>query len=174
MADKLIKSMDFGGVDKFYPAPSVMQAVTTEGDGAAYTVTIPGITELTTGLSILVKLHTPSTSNSPTINVNGLGDMQIIRKHSGGTGISAMGALTAQQYSGRTLRLIYDGAYWIAGDFLKPQSSDLYGTVPVNKGGTGATTADGALTNLGITYGTSDLTAGTSKLKTGSFYFVYE
>ena len=42
------------------------------------------------------------------------------------------------------------------------------------KGGTGATTAAKALTNLGITYGTSALTPGTSSLATGSIYLQYE
>ena len=78
--------------------------------------------------------------------------------------------------------------------------------VPVDKGGTGATTAEGARVNLGAasedhshtpesigaaaanhthtpesigaapayTYGTTDLTAGSSPLATGTLYFVYE
>lgn len=62
----------------------------------------------------------------------------------------------------------------------------------IAKGGTGATTADQARTNLGAasaehthtpeaigaapayTYGTTDLTAGSSPLATGTLYFVYE
>ena len=50
--------------------------------------------------------------------------------------------------------------------------------LPVNKGGTGATTAEKARENLGAApvydYGTEDLTAGTSELETGKLYFVYE
>lgn len=174
MAEKLIKCIDIGGIDKFYPAPAVMQAVTTTGSGSAYSATIPGITELTAGLSILVKPHVTSSSNSPTLNVNSLGDIQIRRRLSGGTGTAVLSTTTTQYYAGRSIHLTYDGAYWIADDFTKPQSSDLYGTVAIDKGGTGATTAKAALTNLGITYGTTDLTAGTSELETGSFYFVYE
>lgn len=52
------------------------------------------------------------------------------------------------------------------------------GTLPIARGGTGATTAAAALTNLGAapaySYGTDDLTAGTSALATGKLYFVYE
>ena len=70
--------------------------------------------------------------------------------------------------------MTYDGSYWIAEGLEKPVSADLYGSVPVDKGGTGATTAAAALTNLGITYGTTDLTAGTSALTTGAIYLVYE
>ena len=44
--------------------------------------------------------------------------------------------------------MTYDGTYWIA-DLDRPNATDIYGTVPVANGGTGATTADGALTALG-------------------------
>ena len=46
---------------------------TTAGTGAAYTVTIPGITELYDGLVIKVKFHTNATTSACTLNVNGLG-----------------------------------------------------------------------------------------------------
>lgn len=50
----------------------------------------------------------------------------------------------------------------------------VIGTLSVSNGGTSSTTKANALINLGITYGTSDLTAGSSNLETGTFYFVYE
>lgn len=50
--------------------------------------------------------------------------------------------------------------------------------VPVNSGGTGATTAAAARENLGAApayqYSSTDLTAGTSELATGTLYFTYE
>lgn len=78
--------------------------------------------------------------------------------------------------------------------------SDLTGAVPVSKGGTGAATAAAARSNLGAaaavhihaqsevtgladalagkapayTYGTTDMTAGTSALETGKLYLMYE
>lgn len=52
--------------------------------------------------------------------------------------------------------------------------SDLLGTLPIANGGTGATTSAAALKNLGITYGTTDLVAGSSELATGAIYLVYE
>ena len=52
------------------------------------------------------------------------------------------------------------------------------GAVPIANGGTGATTAAAARTALGCapayTYSTTDLTAGSSKLTTGTLYIVYE
>jgi hypothetical protein len=52
------------------------------------------------------------------------------------------------------------------------------GTLPIANGGTGATTAAAARTALGCapayTYSTTDLTAGSSKLTTGTLYIVYE
>ena len=51
-------------------------------------------------------------------------------------------------------------------------------TVAIAGGGTGATTATEARTNLGAapaySYGTTDLVAGTSSLAAGTLYFVYE
>ena len=52
------------------------------------------------------------------------------------------------------------------------------GALPIANGGTGATTAAAARTALGCapayTYSTTDLTAGSSKLTTGTLYIVYE
>lgn len=52
------------------------------------------------------------------------------------------------------------------------------GAVPIANGGTGATTAAAARTALGCapayTYSTTDLTAGSSALTTGTLYIVYE
>jgi hypothetical protein len=57
-------------------------------------------------------------------------------------------------------------------------SSDILPIVSIAKGGTGATTADAARTNLGAApayqYSSTDLIAGTSSLTTGTLYFVYE
>ena len=58
------------------------------------------------------------------------------------------------------------------------ENSAIDEVVPVEFGGTGATSADAARANLGAapsyTYGTTNLTPGSSPLETGKLYFVYE
>ena len=178
MADKPLKSLNFGTGNVYYPAPSMQKAVTTSGDGAAYTATIPGVTALEAGLSILVTPHVTSTTTTPTLNVNGLGAIAIRRRLSSGMDSVKEGSVATMFYANRAIKLTYSvvgsTGYWLADEYTKPDATDLDGAVPVANGGTGATTAAQALQNLGITYGTADLTAGTSELATGALYFVHE
>ena len=177
MADKPLKSLNFGTGNVYYPAPSMQKAVTTSGDGAAYTATIPGVTALETGLSILVTPHVTSTTTTPTLNVNGLGAIAIRRRLSSGMDSVKEGSMTTMFYANRAIKLTYSVVgstrYWLADEYTKPDATDLDGAVPVANGGTGATTAAQALTNLGITAGTSDIGSG-AELATGSIYFVHE
>ena len=81
--------------------------------------------------------------------------------------------------------------YWLGRHSLtEPYSVEYYNSysssaLPIERGGTGATTAENARNNLGITaenigaapaytYSQTDLTAGSSTLATGKLYFVYE
>ena len=45
----------------------------TAAGTAAKTVTVPNVTELTTGLAIIVRFKNSNSASSPTLNVNGLG-----------------------------------------------------------------------------------------------------
>lgn len=67
-----------------------------------------------------------------------------------------------------------DSNAYAASDHNHSADNIISGTLPVSRGGTGATTAASALSNLGITYSTTDLTAGSSSLTTGAIYIVYE
>ncbi|MDR3019902.1 MAG: hypothetical protein LBU66_03245, partial [Treponema sp.] len=53
------------------------QARITEGSANAYTLTIPGITELFAGLRLNVIFHAANTSATVNININGLGDRRV-------------------------------------------------------------------------------------------------
>ena len=154
-----------------------LPVVTTAGDGAAYTATISGVTALTTGLSFIMIPHTVSTTTSTTLNVNGLGAKNLRQALSANTGATTTGASNNWITSGKPVIVTYDGTLWKV-TVPRPSATAIYGTVAIDKGGTGATTAADARTNLGAapayTYGDTDLTAGSSSLTTGTLYFYYE
>lgn len=127
-----------------------LSPVTTSGTGAAYTATVSGITALTAGVSFIMVPNVVSTSTQPTLNVNSLGAKYIRRRLSTTTGTTVAGSAANWITADKPIRVIYDGTYWIA-DIERPSASDIYGSVPITSGGTGATSAEGARTNLGLT-----------------------
>lgn len=132
------KQLDYGG------AP----IVTTAGTGAAYTATVDGMTALTVGMRLTLVPHTNSTTATATLNVNNLGAKMIRQRLSTNTSITAVGPSDNWIISGKPITVVYDGTYWVA-ELTRPDANTFYGTLPVAKGGTGATTAADALTNLG-------------------------
>lgn len=146
-----------------------MSAVTTAGTGAAYTATVSGITALTAGVSFIMNPHTNSTTTTPTLNVNSLGAKGLRMRGSTATGTAMTAAITAWLASGRPVQVTYNGIYWLA-EVTRPSASDLSGTVAVANGGTGATDAATARTNLGaaasdvITVSSTEPTSSTCML----------
>ena len=122
--------------------------VTTSGSGAAYVATVPGITSLTAGVKFTMIPHTVSTSTAPKLNVNGLGEKSIRRRVSNSTVTTVAGSVAGWIGANKPVEVMYDGTYWVV-DFIRPNATDIYGTLPIASGGTGATTAASALTNLG-------------------------
>lgn len=204
-------------------------ATAHSANGSAYTAQLPGVPVLYNGLSLTVIPDKTSTQTAITLDLNGLGTKAIRMMGDSGNGVSpySSGWLVAN----RPYTLRYDEAsgIWIT-DIQRPAPSQLNGTVPIAKGGTGATTAEAARTAIGAaaaththsasdvgaapsshnhstsnitsgtlpiarggtgassasaartalgaapaySYGTDDLTAGSSSLETGKLHFVYE
>lgn len=157
-------------------------------DGVAYVAWVNETFEsLEAGMVVTILPSMTATSTTPTLNVNGLGAIQIRRKMSSGTLTRPAIQYANVVYKDVPLHLMYDGTYWVATQFTKPSATDLYGNVPVQNGGwyiNSSTTAEDkaealeALQEIGVapayTSSTTDLTAGSSALETGKLYFVYQ
>ena len=124
------------------------KGIVSEGTGAAYTATVEGITALAAGISFILIPHTVSTVAMPTLNVNGLGAKNIRRRVSNSTVTTVVASSTNWLGANKPIRMTFDGSFWIA-DFTRPNANDIYGTVAIANGGTGASTAEAALENLG-------------------------
>lgn len=137
----------------------------TSTDGAIYTATVEGIDSLTAGVNFLMIPDTESTTQAPKLNVNGLGEILIRRKVSAGSSITASGYTNDWLAANKPVRVMYDGLFWTV-DIVQAHASDLMGSVPITSGGTGATTAADAISNLGAaaashTHAAGDITSGT-------------
>lgn len=124
-------------------------------DGIAYTATVPHIKATTINELIGVKLviipnMTSTSAASVTLDVNGLGAKGIKRWDNLST--SEWWSFTSASWfkQGYPVTVTFNGTYWIIEGMNKPYATDLSGTVPIANGGTGATSASAARTNLGL------------------------
>lgn len=140
--------------------------VTTTGTGAAYKADVKAIDVLTVGVNFTIVPHVTCTTLSPTLDVNGFGAKPIKQRLSSGLTNTIALASNDMFAKGKPVNVFYDGTSWVI-DVQALDATHLNGvvpvgslpTVPVNKGGTGATTAFAALNNLGITWGTEEAPA---------------
>lgn len=127
-----------------------LEIVTTAGTGAAYTATVPNVTSLIPGASFIMIPHVASTSQTATLNVNGLG-AKTLRRPISSNNVSTVAPTEANWLtSSRPVTVMYNGTFWLVMDMARPNGSDIYGTVAVENGGTGASTAEAARTNLEV------------------------
>lgn len=131
---------------------SVVEAIST--DGVAYSATVPGVTELYSGLEIIIIPQMESTSETITIDVNGLGAKSVRLPLSSNTTTLVMPAQPNYYTAGRPVKLRYDAMWlnkgaWVVSERQRTSANDLYGSVPVENGGTGADNAEEARENLG-------------------------
>lgn len=127
----------------------------TSTDGVAYTATVQGITELYNGLTLTIIPNMTSTAKATTLNVNGWGAIDVRQPLSFNTAAMTLPKLDTFLVEGRPVTVQYDAEYiaggmWKTVDKPKTSAQDLYGTVPVASGGTGANTKQDARKNLGF------------------------
>lgn len=137
------------GASKDDHAHNSLKAVTTTGTGAAYEATVDGIAKLRAGDNFIMIPHITSTTNAPTLNVNGLGAKNLRQPLSLNTTATTTAELDTWLTSGKPVHVIYDGTLWKI-NIPRPSASNLYGTVPIESGGTGATTAEAAREALSV------------------------
>ena len=131
-------------------------------DGAGNTVsnyeaTIEGITELYNGMEIVIIPDTRSTGRVITLNLNGLGAVPVRQPLSFSTFVATSPDRDGFLYADTPCRLMYhanyaSGGIWLMADKQKTSAQDLYGTVPVESGGTGADNGEEACANIGAAY----------------------
>lgn len=156
----VIDSLTFGDSTGIFSIP--FGTCSTRATTAAKTVTLTNFV-LETGAQVRIKFTYANSAANPTLNVNNSGAKSIYWHGA---------ALASSQYwgAGAVLDFVYNGTQWELIGIANAFSS----TLSIANGGTGATTAAQALTNLGITAGTTDLQEGVSKLNAGAIYLVLE
>lgn len=103
-------------------------AVSTNGDGSAYTAFISDFS-LGTGASIVMIPNVTSKTTTPTLNVSSTGAKNIRMRLSSSTSstIPLIRADFLTQH--KPVKLTYDGLYWVIDDFIQPDANNLYGTL---------------------------------------------
>lgn len=126
----------------------------TSEDGISYKAEVEGISVLYNGLELTIIPNINNSQKSPTLNVNELGDVKIYRPLSFST-FTANAVEVNHIRANTPCRLMYhanyaSGGIWLLAEKQKTSAQDLYGDVPIESGGTGASNAEDALINLGV------------------------
>lgn len=138
-----------GNTNAMFPTSVLNRPVNANStDGVAYTATVPGIEALSAGYSFIIYPMMTSKSTTCTLAVNSFGAKSLRIRSTGYTATTVAPSANGWLGGGKPVRVTFDGKFWVA-DVVADPGSDF-------------------------TYGTADLTAGTSTLASGKLYFVYE
>lgn len=144
---------DIGAAPKNAAIPVVPA---TSEDGIIYTATVDRVTELYNGLIITIIPNMNSASTAIKLNVNGLGEKMVRVALSFNNAAMTTPRLDTYYTEGRPLTLQFDGEYlngegiWKTLGKERTSAQDLYGTVPIESGGTDADNAADARKNLDV------------------------
>ena len=107
--------------------PELTPIVATSSDGLTYSCTASHITGLTKGAMLTIMPNVVSKRVDPCLNVNGLGNKYIERAL--GTSLASIKDFknVSWMLANRPLRLMYNGNYWIAADYVSVDYTDLEG-----------------------------------------------
>ena len=141
----------------------VVDAIST--DGVAYEATVDGVTELYNGLTLTIVPNMTSTATAVTLDVNGLGAKMLRLPLSFNNAAMTIPRLAAYYTEGRPITVQYDANYTTGGAWKtlgkqRTSAQDLYGTTPIENGGTDAETPNEACENLGAVKKSGDTMTG--------------
>ena len=140
MADEQLY-LDYEGLATFKGELNGVDLIKATGNGSAYTATIPNVTALKKGMIITIIPDTTSTATIPNLNVNGLGAKNIKQRITTNTSLTVGAGNESWMIANKPVPLLFDGTQWVTITG-RASAEDLYGTVPLNKGGTGVTTLE--------------------------------
>ena len=121
----------------------------TSTDGVSYVATVDGMDSLIVGKEIMIVPDCTTTVVDPTLNVNNLGAKYLRCPLTTNNVTTTSSQSESWIYSGKPVKVRWNGTYWVT-DIYRVDANSLYGTVPIESGGTGASTAEMARTNLDV------------------------
>ena len=148
MADEQLY-LDYEGLATFKVELNGVDLIMATGDGNAYTATIPNVTALKRGMIITIIPDTTSTATIPTLNVNGLGAKNIKQRITTNTSLTVAAGNDSWMIANKPVPLLFDGTQWVTITG-RASAQDLYGTVPLEKGGTGVTSLEDLIALLDL------------------------
>ena len=121
----------------------------TSADGKVYTATVEGMDSLEVGKEIIIIPDYTTTITNPTLNVNGLGAKYLRCTVAGNNTTTTTSSTNDWLYSGKPVKVRWNGSFWATDIIGSVDGNSISGIIEIENGGTGATTVEQALANLG-------------------------